>query len=106
MIEQHNTIIIIPARMASIRLPGKPLADINGDQSDRESGREVEVREVARIAADEEQRVRRALQCGHAGDEEEEERRGADECTGSYERQLEQVRDVPKQPCFLRRGSV
>ena len=30
MIEQHNTIIIIPARMASIRLPGKPLADING----------------------------------------------------------------------------
>ena len=30
MIEQHNTIIIIPARMASTRLPGKPLADING----------------------------------------------------------------------------
>lgn len=30
MIEQHNTIIIIPARMASSRLPGKPLADING----------------------------------------------------------------------------
>jgi 3-deoxy-manno-octulosonate cytidylyltransferase (CMP-KDO synthetase) len=30
MIEQHNTIIIIPARMASARLPGKPLADLNG----------------------------------------------------------------------------
>lgn len=30
MIEQHNTIIIIPARMASTRLPGKPLADLNG----------------------------------------------------------------------------
>ncbi len=30
MIEQHNTIVIIPARMASTRLPGKPLADING----------------------------------------------------------------------------
>lgn len=30
MIEQHNTIIIIPARMASTRLPGKPLADIHG----------------------------------------------------------------------------
>src|ERR1700710_2267784 len=25
-----NTIILIPARMASTRLPGKPLADING----------------------------------------------------------------------------
>ncbi len=30
MIEQHNTIVIIPARMASSRLPGKPLADIHG----------------------------------------------------------------------------
>jgi 3-deoxy-manno-octulosonate cytidylyltransferase (CMP-KDO synthetase) len=30
MIEQHNTIVIIPARMASTRLPGKPLADIHG----------------------------------------------------------------------------
>jgi 3-deoxy-manno-octulosonate cytidylyltransferase (CMP-KDO synthetase) len=30
MIEQHNTIVIIPARMASTRLPGKPLADICG----------------------------------------------------------------------------
>jgi 3-deoxy-manno-octulosonate cytidylyltransferase (CMP-KDO synthetase) len=30
MIEQHNTIIIVPARMASARLPGKPLADIHG----------------------------------------------------------------------------
>ncbi|MFT3989174.1 3-deoxy-manno-octulosonate cytidylyltransferase [Aestuariivirga sp.] len=30
MIEQHNTIVVIPARMASVRLPGKPLADING----------------------------------------------------------------------------
>lgn len=30
MIEHQNTIIIIPARMASTRLPGKPLADING----------------------------------------------------------------------------
>ena len=30
MIEQHNTIVIIPARMASVRLPGKPMADING----------------------------------------------------------------------------
>jgi 3-deoxy-manno-octulosonate cytidylyltransferase (CMP-KDO synthetase) len=30
MIEQHNTVIIIPARMASTRLPGKPLADIHG----------------------------------------------------------------------------
>lgn len=30
MIENHNTIVIIPARMASTRLPGKPLADING----------------------------------------------------------------------------
>ena len=30
MIEHQNTIIVIPARMASTRLPGKPLADING----------------------------------------------------------------------------
>ena len=30
MIENHNTIVVIPARMASTRLPGKPLADING----------------------------------------------------------------------------
>ncbi len=31
MIEHHNTIVIIPARMAATRLPGKPMADINGD---------------------------------------------------------------------------
>lgn len=30
MIENHNTIVVIPARMASTRLPGKPLADICG----------------------------------------------------------------------------
>lgn len=30
MIEHQNTIIVIPARMASVRLPGKPMADING----------------------------------------------------------------------------
>jgi 3-deoxy-manno-octulosonate cytidylyltransferase (CMP-KDO synthetase) len=30
MIEHHNTIIIIPARMAATRLPGKPMADICG----------------------------------------------------------------------------
>ena len=30
MIEHQNTIIVIPARMASARLPGKPLADIAG----------------------------------------------------------------------------
>jgi 3-deoxy-manno-octulosonate cytidylyltransferase (CMP-KDO synthetase) len=30
MIEHQNTIIVIPARMASTRLPGKPLADIHG----------------------------------------------------------------------------
>ena len=30
MIDHQNTIIVIPARMASTRLPGKPLADING----------------------------------------------------------------------------
>jgi 3-deoxy-manno-octulosonate cytidylyltransferase (CMP-KDO synthetase) len=30
MIEHQNTIVIIPARMASTRLPGKPLADIHG----------------------------------------------------------------------------
>jgi 3-deoxy-manno-octulosonate cytidylyltransferase (CMP-KDO synthetase) len=30
MIEHQNTIVVIPARMASTRLPGKPLADING----------------------------------------------------------------------------
>lgn len=30
MIEHRNTIVVIPARMASTRLPGKPLADING----------------------------------------------------------------------------
>jgi 3-deoxy-manno-octulosonate cytidylyltransferase (CMP-KDO synthetase) len=30
MIEHHNSIIIIPARMAATRLPGKPMADING----------------------------------------------------------------------------
>jgi 3-deoxy-manno-octulosonate cytidylyltransferase (CMP-KDO synthetase) len=30
MIENHNTIVIIPARMASTRLPGKALADICG----------------------------------------------------------------------------
>jgi 3-deoxy-manno-octulosonate cytidylyltransferase (CMP-KDO synthetase) len=30
MIENRNTIVVIPARMASTRLPGKPLADIHG----------------------------------------------------------------------------
>ena len=30
MIDNRNTIVLIPARMASTRLPGKPLADING----------------------------------------------------------------------------
>ena len=30
MIDNRNTIVVIPARMASTRLPGKPLADING----------------------------------------------------------------------------
>ena len=30
MIDNRNTVILIPARMASTRLPGKPLADING----------------------------------------------------------------------------
>jgi 3-deoxy-manno-octulosonate cytidylyltransferase (CMP-KDO synthetase) len=30
MIDRENTIVVIPARMASTRLPGKPLADING----------------------------------------------------------------------------
>lgn len=30
MIENQNTIIVIPARMASSRLPGKPLADVAG----------------------------------------------------------------------------
>ncbi len=30
MIDFHNTIVVIPARMASVRLPGKPLADIHG----------------------------------------------------------------------------
>jgi 3-deoxy-manno-octulosonate cytidylyltransferase (CMP-KDO synthetase) len=30
MIENQNTIVVIPARMASTRLPGKPLADIHG----------------------------------------------------------------------------
>jgi 3-deoxy-manno-octulosonate cytidylyltransferase (CMP-KDO synthetase) len=30
MIENASTIIVIPARMASIRLPGKPMADIHG----------------------------------------------------------------------------
>ena len=31
MIDHQNTIIVIPARMAARRLPGKPLADINGE---------------------------------------------------------------------------
>jgi 3-deoxy-manno-octulosonate cytidylyltransferase (CMP-KDO synthetase) len=31
MIEQQNTIIVIPARLAAKRLPGKPLADIWGE---------------------------------------------------------------------------
>ena len=30
MIDNHNTIVVIPTRMASTRLPGKPLADIHG----------------------------------------------------------------------------
>ena len=30
MIEFNNTIVVIPARMASVRLPGKPMADIHG----------------------------------------------------------------------------
>jgi 3-deoxy-manno-octulosonate cytidylyltransferase (CMP-KDO synthetase) len=30
MIDHQNTVIVIPARMAATRLPGKPLADING----------------------------------------------------------------------------
>jgi CMP-2-keto-3-deoxyoctulosonic acid synthetase len=30
MIEFNNTIVVIPSRMASVRLPGKPLADIHG----------------------------------------------------------------------------
>ncbi len=31
MIEQQNTIVVIPARLAAKRLPGKPLADICGE---------------------------------------------------------------------------
>jgi 3-deoxy-manno-octulosonate cytidylyltransferase (CMP-KDO synthetase) len=31
MIDRENTIVVIPARMASTRLPGKPLADIGGE---------------------------------------------------------------------------
>lgn len=31
MIEQQNTIVVIPARLAARRLPGKPLADIHGE---------------------------------------------------------------------------
>jgi 3-deoxy-manno-octulosonate cytidylyltransferase (CMP-KDO synthetase) len=31
MIDNRNTIVVIPARMASTRLPGKPLADIHGE---------------------------------------------------------------------------
>jgi len=31
MIEQQNTIVVIPARLAAKRLPGKPLADIWGE---------------------------------------------------------------------------
>jgi 3-deoxy-manno-octulosonate cytidylyltransferase (CMP-KDO synthetase) len=30
MIEFNNTIVVIPTRMASVRLPGKPLADVHG----------------------------------------------------------------------------
>ena len=30
MIERSNPVVIVPARMASTRLPGKPLADIHG----------------------------------------------------------------------------
>ncbi len=30
MIDHQNTIVVIPARMASTRLPGKPMADIHG----------------------------------------------------------------------------
>ncbi len=30
MIENQNTVVVIPARMASSRLPGKPMADIHG----------------------------------------------------------------------------
>jgi 3-deoxy-manno-octulosonate cytidylyltransferase (CMP-KDO synthetase) len=30
MIEYENTVVVIPARMASVRLPGKPMADICG----------------------------------------------------------------------------
>ena len=30
MIENQNTVVVIPARMASTRLPGKPLADVHG----------------------------------------------------------------------------
>jgi 3-deoxy-manno-octulosonate cytidylyltransferase (CMP-KDO synthetase) len=30
MIDHQNTIVVIPARMASARLPGKPMADVNG----------------------------------------------------------------------------
>jgi 3-deoxy-manno-octulosonate cytidylyltransferase (CMP-KDO synthetase) len=30
MIDHQNTIVVIPARMAATRLPGKPMADING----------------------------------------------------------------------------
>lgn len=30
MIDRDNTVVVIPARMASTRLPGKPLADVNG----------------------------------------------------------------------------
>jgi 3-deoxy-manno-octulosonate cytidylyltransferase (CMP-KDO synthetase) len=31
MIDHQNTVIVIPARMAATRLPGKPMADINGE---------------------------------------------------------------------------
>jgi 3-deoxy-manno-octulosonate cytidylyltransferase (CMP-KDO synthetase) len=48
--DQEPMLVIIPARMAAARLPGKPLADINGVPMVVRVARQAELADVGRVA--------------------------------------------------------
>src|SRR5262245_57055750 len=64
-----RVVVIIPARYESTRLPGKPLADLNGQPMiQRVYARAQEVRGVARVlVATDDERIRAAV-AGFGGD--------------------------------------
>lgn len=47
---QEHTLVIIPARMASLRLPGKPLADIGGEPMVVRVARQARLADIGRVA--------------------------------------------------------